>query len=116
MDPLLEQDLEAAARRQGVTKSQFIVDAVERALGRRNPYELLQKVERELAPLRAAEQRAARRRESVPDDDKSMSSRYREALRVKHEADLRDWEAHHAKRAPAARRATAKTSGSRKKS
>ncbi|NIM41209.1 MAG: hypothetical protein GTN84_08900 [Hydrogenophaga sp.] len=41
MDPLLEKELELAARRQGITKSQFIVDAVERALGRKNPYELL---------------------------------------------------------------------------
>jgi len=41
MDPLLEKQLELAAKRQGITKSQFIVDAVERALGRKNPYELL---------------------------------------------------------------------------
>ena len=41
MDPLLEKELELAARRKGVTKSQFIVDAVERALGRKNPYDLM---------------------------------------------------------------------------
>ena len=41
MDPLLERELELAARRQGVTKSQFVISAVERALGRKNPYELL---------------------------------------------------------------------------
>ena len=41
MDPLLEKQLEQAAKRQGVTKSQFIIDAVERALGRKNPYELM---------------------------------------------------------------------------
>ena len=41
MDPLLERQLEQAAKRQGVTKSQFIIDAVERALGRKNPYELM---------------------------------------------------------------------------
>lgn len=41
MDPLLEQELEAAAKRKGITKSQFIVDAVERALGRPNAYELM---------------------------------------------------------------------------
>ena len=41
MDPLLEKQLEQAAKRQGVTKSQFIVDAVERALGGKNPYELM---------------------------------------------------------------------------
>jgi predicted DNA-binding protein len=114
MDALLEQELEAAARRQGLSKSQFIVDAVERALGRKNPYELLLKVERELAPLRAAEEKAKRRREPLHDDG-SMSARYREALRMKHEANLRDWEVHHAKNAPAVKRAAAKTSSSRKK-
>ena len=41
MDPLLEKQLDQAAKRQGITKSQFIIDAVERALGRKNPYELM---------------------------------------------------------------------------
>ena len=41
MDPLLEKELELAAKRQGVTKSQFVIDAVERALGRRNTYALM---------------------------------------------------------------------------
>jgi predicted DNA-binding protein len=41
MDPLLEKELELTAKRQGITKSQFIIDAVERALGRKNPYELM---------------------------------------------------------------------------
>ena len=31
-DPLPEKQLELAAQRKGVTKSQFIIDAVERAL------------------------------------------------------------------------------------
>lgn len=41
MAPLLEKQLEQAAKRQGITKSQFIIDAVERALGRKNPYALM---------------------------------------------------------------------------
>jgi len=41
MDPLLERELELAAQRQGITKSQFVISAVERALGRKNPYELM---------------------------------------------------------------------------
>ncbi len=41
MDPLLEKELELSAKRQGMTKSQFIINAVERALGRKNPYELM---------------------------------------------------------------------------
>lgn len=41
LDPMLEKELELTAKRLGVTKSQFIVSALEKALGRRNPYELL---------------------------------------------------------------------------
>lgn len=52
MNPLLEKELEQAAKRQGVTKSQFIVDAVERALGRKDPFALLQQVHEEFAPYR----------------------------------------------------------------
>lgn len=48
MEPLLEKELEAAAKRQGITKSQFIIAAVQRALGRKNPYELLLKVQQDM--------------------------------------------------------------------
>lgn len=48
MDPLLERELEQAARRQGVTKSQFIIAALEKALGRKNPYELLLRVQADM--------------------------------------------------------------------
>ena len=44
MDPLLEKELEAAAQRQGITKSQFIIQAVERALGRKDPFALMQRL------------------------------------------------------------------------
>jgi len=50
MDPLLERQLEQAAKRQGVTKSQCIVHAVERALDHKNPFELMM-------TLKAEEQR-----------------------------------------------------------
>ncbi|MDO8318950.1 hypothetical protein [Rhodoferax sp.] len=49
MDPLLEREMELAAKRQGLTKSQFIINAVERALGRKDPYALYQQVMREMA-------------------------------------------------------------------
>jgi len=49
MDPLLEKELEQAAKRRGITKSQFIVEAVERALGRNNPGEMYLKVMQEMA-------------------------------------------------------------------
>ena len=41
MNPLLEIQLEQAAKRKGITKSQFIIDAVKDALGRKNTYELM---------------------------------------------------------------------------
>lgn len=49
MDPLMEKELELAARRQGITKSQFIISAVERALGRKDPALLYRKVMEEAA-------------------------------------------------------------------
>lgn len=57
MDPLLERELELAAQRKGVTKSQFVIEAVERALGRKNPYELLLKLQAEeaVAPYKVGE-------------------------------------------------------------
>ena len=44
LDPLLESRLEQEARRLGVTKSEFVKDALERILGAKNPYDLLQDV------------------------------------------------------------------------
>jgi len=49
MDPLLESELAQAAKRRGITKSQFIVEAVERALGHNNPGELYLKVMQDMA-------------------------------------------------------------------
>ena len=49
MDPILEKELELAAKRQGITKSQFVIDAVQRALGRKDPYALLLQVQAEEA-------------------------------------------------------------------
>lgn len=90
MDPLLEQELEAAAKRQGVTKSQFIIDAVERALGRRDPYRLLLKVQRAYGLTHEVNEPPARAAEPA-----TRKERYRRDLREKHEADLRDWKAYH---------------------
>ncbi|MDR2990521.1 MAG: hypothetical protein LBU72_01065 [Burkholderiaceae bacterium] len=44
MNPLMEKELELTAKRQGITKSQFIIEAVERALGRKDPAALYRKV------------------------------------------------------------------------
>ena len=53
MDPLLEIELQQAADRQGISKSQFIITAVERALGRKNPYELMLALQAEEPCVRA---------------------------------------------------------------
>ncbi len=37
MEPILEKELELAAKRKGITKSQFIIEAVQRALGGKTP-------------------------------------------------------------------------------
>ncbi len=84
MDPLLEKELELAARRKGVTKSQFIVDAVERALGRKNPYELM-------LALKAEEERAvykglakAFEGEEIPYDTDASRAAIVKKLKAKH--------------------------------
>jgi RHH-type rel operon transcriptional repressor/antitoxin RelB len=50
MDPLLEKQLDQAAKRRGVTKSQFVIDAVERALGHKDPLQILHEVSEEMLP------------------------------------------------------------------
>jgi RHH-type rel operon transcriptional repressor/antitoxin RelB len=49
INPLLEKRLELAARHQGITKSQFIISALERALGDKNPYALMLQAKAEMA-------------------------------------------------------------------
>jgi len=105
MDPLLEKDLEQAARRQGITKSQFIVDAVQHALGRKNPYDLLLQVQGQTVP-QVCEQTvpypirtpvAINTKTDVNEatarmhDDPTLSARMRQKLRIKHAASIRDW-------------------------
>ncbi|MDF1485215.1 hypothetical protein PY257_08475 [Ramlibacter sp. H39-3-26] len=50
MGPLMEKGLGLAAKRQGIAKSQFIIGAVERALGRKDPAVLYQGVMHEALP------------------------------------------------------------------
>lgn len=79
MDPLLEIELQQAAERQGVTKSQFIIAAVERALGRKNPYELMQQ-------LKAEEPRAKYKAVQQPYDTAASKAALRKKLKAKHDA------------------------------
>ena len=81
LEPLLEKELELTAKRMGVTKSQFIVSALERALGRKNPYDLLLKVQAEV-------------RESLPEGNESLSptkAAIRAKLKTKRDAHQADW-------------------------
>ena len=86
MDPLLEKELELAAKRQGLTKSQFVIDAVERALGRRNPYELMValKAEEERVTYIAANSAEAAASVEVPYDTDAAKDAIRAKLKAKH--------------------------------
>ncbi len=88
MDPLLEKQLELAAQRKGVTKSQFIIEAVERALGHKNPYDLMLQVHAE-APHAERESTPA----SLLDADRPMAEQLRRKLAAGHDAARSDWEA-----------------------
>lgn len=91
MDPLLEKELELAAKRQGITKSQFIIEAVERALGRKDPAALYRKVMDESERYRVGEE--------VPDDALSPTkAAMRQRLRAKHAQEQDDYAAYLAER------------------
>lgn len=87
MEALLERELELAAQRRGISKSQFIIEAVEGALGHKDPGRLLLQVREEFAPMRAAE--AAAGGAVLPAG--SHAERLRTLLRARHEAQLDDW-------------------------
>ena len=84
MDPLLEKQLEQAAKRQGVTKSQFIVDAVERALGGKNPYELMLSLKAEEASPQYAAQANAFANVEQPYGTATSRAAIVKRLKVKH--------------------------------
>ena len=84
MNPLMEKELELAAKRKGVTKSQFIIDAVERALGRKNPYALMMqlKVEEDRPEYQALAK--AFKGEELPYDTQKSRAALIARLRAKH--------------------------------
>jgi predicted DNA-binding protein len=84
MDPLLERELEAAAKRLGKTKSQFIIDAVERSLGRKNPYELMQKLIAEEQAGAYGPQPPKELSRELPYDTEGSKQALRAKLRAKH--------------------------------
>lgn len=85
MEPLLEKELELAARLKGVTKSQFIIDAVERALGRKDPYQLLMQVREEFAEY-------AKQPREEP-ERAPFNQKVHDAYVAKHQRSLAEWRA-----------------------
>jgi HicB family len=83
INPLLEKELELAAQKQGITKSQFIIQAVERALGRKNPYELMLKIKAEEA-VRGRGLRKAFAGQEQPYDADSARAQILAKLHKKH--------------------------------
>ena len=84
MDPLLERELDLAAKRLGVTKSQFIIDAVERALGRKNPYELMLKLQAEEASGVYKVSALAQETREIPYSTKAARAFITRKLKAKH--------------------------------
>lgn len=84
MDPLLERELELAAKRKGVSKSQFVIEAVERALGRRNPYELMMALKAEEAQPEYQALAAAFQGQEQPYETDASRSALIEKLKAKH--------------------------------
>lgn len=86
MDPLMERALELAAKRQGITKSQFIIAAVERALGHKDPAVLYHQVMQESERYDVGE---GVRDEDLPPHQAVL----RQSLRTMHERQQDDYAA-----------------------
>ncbi|MDR0479846.1 MAG: hypothetical protein LBH31_08640 [Burkholderiaceae bacterium] len=94
MNPLMEKELELAAKRQGITKSQFIIDAVERALGRKNPAALYYKVMGEPMQYKVSE-------DGQDDDLPAYKAALRQSLRTEHARQQDEYAVYLAQRAAA---------------
>ncbi|PIY28491.1 MAG: hypothetical protein CO105_07970 [Comamonadaceae bacterium CG_4_9_14_3_um_filter_60_33] len=86
MEPLLEKELALAAKRRGISKSQFIIEAVERALGRNNPGELYLKVMQEMGDYKVGPDTASQALELTP-----HKQAFRDKLAAKHAQDQADY-------------------------
>ena len=96
MDHMLERELEQASQRAGITKSQFIIDAVEKALGRKDPFGSLLAAHRLYGIDTPSMALVARQPTTAI--DKLTSAALRDKLVAKHEADMADWLAYQAAR------------------
>lgn len=70
LDPTLEARVEQEAQRRGVTKSEFVIDALERALRLKDPASLLRQI-RSLMPM------------GIPGASEGVSERVKAKLRAK---------------------------------
>jgi RHH-type rel operon transcriptional repressor/antitoxin RelB len=96
MEPLLEKELEAAAKRQGITKSQFIIAAVERALGKRDPATLYEQAMAMSPAVFIAEPSPGALASMLPGSESAPElGSYREALARKFKQQEADWLAYH---------------------
>lgn len=90
MNRLLELEIERAAARQGITKSQFIISAVEQALGRKSPASLYHQVMEESAQYASGSP-------SQPHDESAAGARHSatlaEILQAAHERQQDDYAA-----------------------
>lgn len=87
MEPLLEKELELAAKRRGVTKSQFIIEAVQRALGQRNPGAIYNLVMEEMPSYPTG-------KTSAPEDHSPLKQAVKARLRAKHLEGQAEYAAH----------------------
>ncbi len=71
LDPEIEARIEQEAQRLGISKSEFVKDALERVLGLKNPSELLRQI-RSGTPMGAT------------DTSENVSQKVRTKLREKH--------------------------------
>jgi len=75
LDLVLDKLVGLEAKRQGISKSKFVSEALERVLGMKNPYDLLQQV-RDPAAYRICEPATC--------DSENVSAKLKEKLRAKH--------------------------------
>ena len=73
LDPVLTERVEQESRRLGISKSDLVKDALERLLGLKNPYTLLQEV-RSSAPM------------GKPDASANTGKQFGQKLRAKRSA------------------------------
>lgn len=75
LDPLLETRVEQEARRRGITKSEFVKDALERVLGLKNPSAIYRQI---------IDHEAYKVTEPVTDLSENTGERVKALLRAKH--------------------------------